>query len=109
MFWKVKCFTLLNVFWAKHLLEKSYKKILGKYWNFDRNFEGVWTLSFDYDRGRRTAFSNVSKVAFRLSGLAGLTSQFLNETHEFSELVLTRMTLSTYQSRKKCTRTPETF
>ena len=35
----------------------------------------------------------LTKVAFHLSGLAGLTSQFLSEAHEFSELVLARMAL----------------
>ena len=34
-----------------------------------------------------------------MSGLAGPTSQFLNGTHEFSELVLARMTLLVDQSR----------
>ena len=44
----------------------------------------------------------VTKVAFHLSGLSGLsspTSQFLNRTHEFSELVLARMALLMDQSR----------
>ena len=40
-----------------------------------------------------------TKVAFHLSGLSGLTSQFLNGTHEFSELVLARMALLMDQSR----------
>ena len=31
------------------------------------------------------------KFAFHLSGLAGLTIQFLNGTHELSELVLARI------------------
>ena len=37
--------------------------------------------------------------SFRLSGLYGPTSQFLTGTHEFSELVLARMTLLMDQSR----------
>ena len=37
--------------------------------------------------------------AFHLSGLSGPTSQFLNRTQEFSELVLPRMTLLMDQSR----------
>ena len=39
-----------------------------------------------------------SNVVFHLSSLAGPTSQFLNEMHEFSELVLARMTLLVDQS-----------
>ena len=45
------------------------------------------------------AFQTETSVAFRLSGLAGLTSQFLNGTHEFSELVPARMALLMNQSR----------
>ena len=37
-------------------------------------------------------------VVFHLSGLAGLTGQFLNGKHEFSELILTRMVLLMDQS-----------
>ena len=65
--------------------------------------------------------------AFHLSGLSGQTSQFLNGTHEFLELVLARMSLLIDLSRsvlplrsakarefgelwrEKCTRTPWTF
>ena len=40
-----------------------------------------------------------TSVAFHSSGLSGPTSQFLAETHEFSELVLARMVLLLDQSR----------
>ena len=69
-----------------------------------------------------------TKIAFHLPGLAGPTSQFLNVTHEFSELVLARMSLLMDQSRsvlplrsakarefgdwlwrEKCTRAPWPF
>ena len=40
-----------------------------------------------------------AKVTFKLSGLAGPTSQFLNGTHELSELVLVRMALLMDRSR----------
>ena len=68
-----------------------------------------------------------SEVALHLFGLTGLTSQFLNGTHEFSELVLARMVLLMDESRsvlplrsakarefgelwrEKCTRAPWTF
>ena len=64
---------------------------------------------------------------FNLSDLAGPTTQFLNGTHEFSELVLAKMSLLVDQSRSvlllrlakarefgelrrdKCTRAPWTF
>ena len=39
------------------------------------------------------------RIAFHLSGPAGLTSQFLNETHEFPELFLARRVLLMDQSR----------
>ena len=68
----------------------------------------------------------LTKVAFHLSGLAGLISQCLSEAHEFSELVLARMALLADQSctvlslrsakarefgavAGKCTRAPWTF
>ena len=38
-------------------------------------------------------------VTSHLSGLSSPTSQFLNGTHEFSELILVRMTLLVDQSR----------
>ena len=40
-----------------------------------------------------------TKVAFHLPGLSGPSSQFLNETHKFSQLVLARMALLMDQSR----------
>ena len=68
-----------------------------------------------------------SKVAFHLPGLSGPTNQFLNGTHEFSQLVLPRMALLVDQRhsilpftsakarkfeelwRENCTRRPWTF
>ena len=44
-------------------------------------------------------YNSETKVVFLLSRLAGPTSQFLNGTHEFSELVLARMDLVRDQSR----------
>ena len=60
-----------------------------------------------FDKGQRAGYtssekflkSEFFKVASHLLGLAGLTSQFLNGTHEFSVLVLGRMALLMDQSR----------
>ena len=48
---------------------------------------------------KRSIKQQRTKVAFQLSSLSGPTSQFFSGTHEFSELVLVRMSLLMDQSR----------
>ena len=51
-------------------------------------------------RRSRYSLAEDTKAAFRLTGLAGSTSQFLNGTHELSELVLARMALLMDQNKQ---------
>ena len=44
-------------------------------------------------------YTGITVARFDLSGLARPTNQFLNETHEFSELVLARVALLMDQGR----------
>ena len=64
---------------------------------FSRRF--IMQGSYRNSQLKKLFFVNKFRVAFHLSRLSGPTSQFLNGTHEFSELVLARTVLLMDQSR----------
>ena len=53
----------------------------------------VFSILENHTHSGKFCTKKITKVAFHLYGLSGPTSQFLNGTNEFSELVLARMSL----------------